>query len=85
MPEKFLKKMTSQLAMIKLKRATNLLYGLRQNLRSESEQFFVSERYMTVLEKVETTKQVYVLEPGFFEKLAVEMKRKHLINVVGLK
>lgn len=76
-------KISEELALVKLRRSKKLAYGLKQNLRSNSTEFFVSETYVQELKNLNSQKKIYLLPAKFFEKLAVEKKRMHLLNAVG--
>lgn len=74
-----------ELALIKLRKSSKLVYGLKQNLRSDSKEFFVSTTYVDNLKDLESSKKIYVVSAKFLEKFAIEKKRMHMINVIGAK
>lgn len=80
----FIKDLPMDLAVIKLRKSKQLLYGLKENLKSSSTEFYVSKKYLEH-KTIETDKKVYVMSPEFFEKFCIENNRYHAVNVIGGK
>lgn len=82
-----IKNLKEDLALVKLNKIKNLTYGPNQNMKSNTEEIYVSENYFEILKnKIDMkkiSKTIYVLPRTFFEKFRTLKKRKHLINVVG--